>query len=772
MAANKRNLQNKPKAKAPSIQSDRTKKTSTKSRQNKSTLVQESLDSHVSNTDRNWLRQAIVIFVLALLTRMLHFWAMSKSPIYEVLIGDAWQYDRWARQIAGGEWVGKDIFYQTPLYPYLLGLVYALFGHSVWMIRVLQALMGSFACVLLSSAGNRFFDHRVGWVAGLVLAVYPPAIFFDGILQKAALDLLLMCALLWMISRQQKRLTVGGSLAIGCLLGLLILNRENAWVFFLVLLVWIGWLKWVELRSWGGWIPVAGLLAGMLLTLGPVGIRNYYVGGEFLLTTSQMGPNFYIGNHRGAPGRYVSLRPDRGDPRFERTDARILAEQSEGKSLTPREVSQYWMRRSIDDITADPAGWLRLLAWKWFLTWSQLELVDGEGIRVHAWHSPILMVPLSVLHFGVLSGVAAAGIWFSRRQLGRLWILHGLTWSFALAVTAFYVFARYRYPLLPMVTLFAANGVVQAVCIGFGTASNRWRELFVAGALSGAVGIATCWPLPSLHSDEVTYFSVGTALNDQGRYEEAAEQLKKSLELKTDFVQAYINLATTHMKLNRWDAAATYLQQALEIQSNNPVALQNLATVRIEQKRYDEAEEILKQTLEIDPYMTQSLCSMSRLLMRQGNRQAAIQMLQKAVRIDQQSAEAHAELAMAWMADRDFQSAADSFESAYQLNPDNILVANNFAWLLATGPDGIRNGQKAVQLSEKVCQAVEYQAPEFLDTLAAAYAETGQFQQATQYAEEALFKLDIKGASEQLNAVRNRIELYRRGKAYRDIESP
>src|SRR4029077_14273072 len=109
-------------------------------------------------------------------------------------------------------------------------------------------------------------------------------------------------------------------------------------------------------------------------------LRNYYVGQAFLLTTSQMGPNFYIGNHQGASGGYVPMRAGRGDPAHESEDARRIAEDDLRRPLTSREVSRYWMARSWQDIRAPPGSWLRLLAWKWFLTWHRGETVDAEAI--------------------------------------------------------------------------------------------------------------------------------------------------------------------------------------------------------------------------------------------------------------------------------------------------------------------------------------------------------------------------------------------------------
>src|SRR6185295_16902767 len=109
-----------------------------------------------------------------------------------------------AQRIAGGEWLGREVFYQAPLYPYLLGLIYAAAGRHLLLVRVVQALIGSASCALLVLAGARLFSRRTGLIAGLMLALYAPAIFFDGLLQKSVLDVFFVCLALWLMSRTEE----------------------------------------------------------------------------------------------------------------------------------------------------------------------------------------------------------------------------------------------------------------------------------------------------------------------------------------------------------------------------------------------------------------------------------------------------------------------------------------------------------------------------------------------------------------------------------------
>ncbi len=93
---------------------------------------------------------AAAIFLLAFAVRLLHVWQIRAAPFFSVLMGDSRGYDEWARRIAGGDWFGHEVFYQAPLYPYLLGVIYTITGRSLLVVRIVQALIGSTSCLLLT----------------------------------------------------------------------------------------------------------------------------------------------------------------------------------------------------------------------------------------------------------------------------------------------------------------------------------------------------------------------------------------------------------------------------------------------------------------------------------------------------------------------------------------------------------------------------------------------------------------------------------------------
>ncbi len=716
------------------------------------------------------LLQSATIFLVALAVRALHLFEMRTSVLYDVLISDARQYDDWAQRIAAGDWLGgREVFYQTPLYPYALAILYATLGHYVWLVRVAQSIGGSLACVFLCRAGSRYFSPASGWISGLLLALYPPAIFFDGILQKSSLDLLLMTLLLWTLATALSQPRAVVFMAAGCLYGALTLNRENAAILLPVLLAWIVGLSW----SQPGKTMVIRLVVFVLAAaavLAPIGLRNWYVGGSFTLTTSQMGSNFYIGNHAGASGTYEAVRSGRGDPRYEREDARLVAEQSLQRSLSAGEVSEFWLQNSWTYIHGDPAGWLRLLSWKWLLTWNSAELIDSESLGAHQRHSLILFLLTPLLHFGILCPLAAVGLWSTRHDWRRLWPLYATLLSFSAAVTFFYVVARYRFPLVPPVALFAGVGLLNIGQWITGRGGLRTREILIGGLLFVTAAAACNWRMPKTFDDEaLTYFNAGTSLLELGRVEEAVVLLEQSVALEPRQPATYINLGRAALALGELPQAQHFLQQAIDLSPTDGIACLELA--RLWEKQGDRAQAIdcLKRAIRCDPLLAPAHQILGNLEFQQGDLAAAVAELRRAVEIEPRAPGALLDLSVALAAQRQFSAAVAELRAALEIEPRAIAVANNLAWILATSPqDSVRNGKEAVTLAEGICRDTEFQQPELLDTLAAALAESGRFDEAVEVCRRAEALAERSRNSQLVETCQRHLVMLMQHRALRD----
>lgn len=616
----------------------------------------------------SFVRPAALLFLLALALRLIYLAELSASPLGEHLLGDGIAYDAWARRIVAGDWLGNQVFYQSPFYPYFLSLVYALPGADFFSVRILQAILGAASCVLIAVAGMRFFGHREGLAAGYILAAYPPAIFFGGEIQKASLDLLFSAILLLLIAGLRERPAVGRVLATGVISGLFALNRENALLLIPLLTTWVLLLRGPSMRR--RVVITAIFLAGVCGTLLPVALRNRVIGGEFLLTTSQLGPNFYIGNHRGASGRYQPLRAGRGSAQYEREDAIAIAEAATGTRLTPAQVSRYWMRRALEFVRDEPAQWAALLARKWFLVWNRREIVDTTSIETAADFSRLLSTLNRILHFGVLCPLAAAGIWLTRRRWRELSILYLLLAGWALSVTAFYVLARYRYPLAPLLALFAGAALVE-ITAEIVTAWRRreLRPILPALAVALLVALFVNWPLGDRDPRAPTYAALGNAMADAGQVEEGARMLERAVTLSPQFAEAHLSLGHLRFQSGALDPAEASYRATLALDPTSAPAWNNLGAIAIQRGQNSGAMTLFRRAMAADAQYAPAVRNLARTTFESGDLNAAFTLYEQLMRLDDRDAEGHHQLANLYAYRGNLAASRHHYERALALDP-------------------------------------------------------------------------------------------------------
>ena len=182
----------------------------------------------------------VIIFGCAFLLRLSYLFQIDSIPLFSHLAGDGRTYDEWGQRIAAGDWLGKGVFYQAPLYPYFLGILQAILWHNLWLIRLLQITLGAISCAWVFLVGRKLFSREAGIASGLILACYAPAIFFDALIEKTILDLFLLSVLLLLLSRTIEGQNWSLWLAIGAILGLLGLSGEMSLFLVLIVGLWIG----------------------------------------------------------------------------------------------------------------------------------------------------------------------------------------------------------------------------------------------------------------------------------------------------------------------------------------------------------------------------------------------------------------------------------------------------------------------------------------------------------------------------------------------------
>lgn len=194
-----------------------------------------------------------------------------------------------------------------------------------------------------------------------------------------------------------------------------------------------------------------------------------------------------------------------------------------------------------------------------------------------------------------------------------------------------------------------------------------------------------------------------------------------------------------------------------------------LGRISVSQGKTKRASAFYRTALSFNPDNVPTLVDFASFLITRDNYREATRHLEHALELRGDDPVLHSKLGVLRQREGQIQVAISLFQKALQLDENCYSAANNLAWLRATHPDAdIRDGSQAVRLSERVVKSVGRSRLDVLDTLAAAYAETGNFDSAMQFAEQALRLAEKTGKQSLATQIAQRLELYRQGRAFRE----
>jgi len=183
----------------------------------------------------------------------------------------------------------------------------------------------------------------------------------------------------------------------------------------------------------------------------------------------------------------------------------------------------------------------------------------------------------------------------------------------------------------------------------------------------------------------------------------------------------------------------------------------------------DEAIAHLQTARELKPDYEIACYDLGHALLRKGQVDDAIVQLQKAVELKPDYVEAQNNLANLFLRKGQHREAIAHYQIALRFRPNGADIANNLAWLLATSPEtSLRDGAQAVELAQRAERLSGSREPVFIATLAAAYAETGQFSEALLTAQRALRLASLQHNTALTHALSRQIALYQAGSPFRD----
>lgn len=264
--------------------------------------------------------------------------------------------------------------------------------------------------------------------------------------------------------------------------------------------------------------------------------------------------------------------------------------------------------------------------------------------------------------------------------------------------------------------------------------------------------------------------SFAHVLMESGRVNEALPHLEKAAKVARDRFETQNNLGYASVLLGRVEESLPYFSRALELDPNRADLHQNLGKAYLMLGNLDEADAHLRRALEIDARNVPAYSDLGNLLLRVGRANESLANLRQAIRFDPKYRFAQYNLAatLSYLGETD--EALSHLKTALALEPPTPEGKRNVAWMLATSADArVRDGAKAVQLAESANELTRGTNPVFVVTLAAAYAETGRFEDAIQTAEKALQLANRSGLVSLIPSIQSQIELYRAGQPLRQL---
>ena len=261
---------------------------------------------------------------------------------------------------------------------------------------------------------------------------------------------------------------------------------------------------------------------------------------------------------------------------------------------------------------------------------------------------------------------------------------------------------------------------------------------------------------------------LGTALRDKGDLNGAIAALKEAIRLEPRSAGPRRELSLTLKAKGDVEAAVEAGREAVRLAPKWAPALTALGEALTAKGDLDEAAVVLRKAVDLDPKYFWSQVSLSRILRTKGDYDGAIALCREAVRFGPNNFWPHEHLGHALWAKRDWNGAITSYNVAIRLNPKAGHIHSILARLLATGPNEVRDGKRAVKHATQACELTGWKNCSFIDTLAAAYAEVGEFYKAVEYQKKALAVSNPSWEKGEGKDAHKRLELYTQKKPYRD----
>ena len=251
--------------------------------------------------------------------------------------------------------------------------------------------------------------------------------------------------------------------------------------------------------------------------------------------------------------------------------------------------------------------------------------------------------------------------------------------------------------------------------------------------------------------------------------DKAVADADAALKVDGQDIEALIVRASIRSDRNEAAGALEDINKVLEVQPNLIRGLWIRSLIQASQKNYDEATKDLRLLADNSPENPTFKLQLAAVLNASKQPRKAIEMYDQLLRVDPENASALRGRGDAYLSLGDHKNAIKDYSEALSFEPEDDGILNNLAWVLATTPaDDLRDGKRALELATKACEVTNFSQPHILSTLASAYAETGDFENAIKYCKDGLAKSDDPEQQESMN---KELKSYEEKKPWREQEN-
>ncbi len=272
-----------------------------------------------------------------------------------------------------------------------------------------------------------------------------------------------------------------------------------------------------------------------------------------------------------------------------------------------------------------------------------------------------------------------------------------------------------------------------------------------------------------LDKDNARSFVMRAQLNAlDNKTDDALTDLDSAIKLEPKHLAARMMRARGYQLKGELDKALEDIDYVIE---QNPTAADGAILERSKvlaaQKKFAEAILVVKQLIQKNPKNEMLQGFLANFLLADKQIQKGIEQFTKILHQNPKSIGAFRGRGDAYLSIGDQTSAVADYEAALKIQPKFVVVINNLAWVLATGKDdSVRDGKRALELAKQALEIVGKEQPHLLSTLAASYAEIGDFEKAVEKSTSAVETSEGK-LKEQLS---KELASYKEKKPWRELK--